>query len=73
MGSWMKAKWNSRITESADVVAFLGGVRFATPSGEGVELRQHIFVAFRGVGTEPATRLAAADKYGAVLYGRSAA
>jgi hypothetical protein len=32
-----------------------------------------VFVAFRGVGTEPAERLAAADPYGAVLYGRRAA
>lgn len=32
-----------------------------------------ICVAFRGVGTEPAERLAAADKFGAVLYGRNAA
>lgn len=32
-----------------------------------------ICVAFRGVGTEPAERLAAADRFGAVLYGRRAA
>ena len=36
-------------------------------------LRQSIFVAFRGVGVEPAERLAAASPYGAVLYGRQAA
>jgi hypothetical protein len=30
-----------------------------------------VFVAFRGVGTEPARRLAAADPRGAVLYGEA--
>jgi hypothetical protein len=31
-----------------------------------------VFAAFRGVGLEPAERLAAADKFGAVLYGKAA-
>jgi hypothetical protein len=38
-----------------------------------VRFRQPVFVAFRGVGTEPAERLAAADPYGAVLYGKASA
>lgn len=58
--------------DGAEAVAFIS-CAFSTPRGESVRLRQQIFVAFRGVGTEPAERLAAADPYGAVLYGRAAA
>ena len=62
-----------RISEAADGV-FFGTVYFTRP--DGTELKfgwTPIFVAFRGVGTEPAERLAAADPYGAVLYGKKAA
>lgn len=57
---------------AADVVAFIS-VRFALPDGGSIKPRHGVFVAFRGVGTQPAERLAAADKFGAVLYGRTAA
>lgn len=57
---------------AADAVAFVS-VRFALPNGGTIKPRHGVFVAFRGVGTEPAERLAAADKWGAVLYGRTAA
>jgi hypothetical protein len=61
------------ITAAAEAVYF-GTVYFTRP--DGTELKfgwTPIFVAFRGVGTEPAERLAAADPYGAVLYGRPVA
>lgn len=48
-------------------------VRWKRPDGKSYRLRQSIFVAFRGVGTEAAERLAAASPYSAVLYGRAAA
>ena len=58
---------------AADVVAFVS-VKFTLPHGDKIKPRHGTFVAFRGVGVEPAQRLAAADKWGAVLYGdRSAA
>lgn len=57
---------------AADVVSLIS-CDFVRPDGSKVRLRQQVFVAFRGVGTEPAERLAAADKYGAVLYGKAAA
>ena len=47
---------------------------FARPDGSTLKFGwTPICVAFRGVGTEPAERLAAADRFGAVLYGRRAA
>ncbi|NUO35599.1 MAG: hypothetical protein HOQ18_18345 [Dermatophilaceae bacterium] len=61
-----------RIMGAADAVAFVS-VRFALPDGGTIKPRHGVIVAFRGVGTEPAERLAAADKFGAVLYGRRAA
>lgn len=57
---------------AADVVAFVS-VKFALPDGGKIKPRHGTFVAFRGVGTEPAERLAAADKWGAVLYGKGMA
>jgi hypothetical protein len=57
---------------AADAVAFVS-VKFTLPNGDKIKPRHGTFVAFRGVGTEPAERLAAADPYGAVLYGRRAA
>lgn len=70
MGSWMKARWCRAVTEAADAIAFLGAVKFSRPEGDEIELRQHVFVAFRGVGDAPAVRLAAGDPRAAVLYGR---
>lgn len=57
---------------AADAVAFVS-VRFTTPDDRRLKPRHGVVVAFRGVGTEPAERLAAADKFGAVLYGKNAA
>lgn len=55
---------------AADAVAFINP-KFTRPGREKpLDLWQAIFVAFRGVGVEPAERLAAADRFGAVLYGR---
>jgi hypothetical protein len=58
------------VFDFADVVTFMH-CEFARPDGTSVRLRQSVFVAFRDVGTEPAERLAAADPYGAVLYGKT--
>lgn len=57
---------------AADAVTFINP-HFHRPDGTRTNLLQAVFVAFRGVGTEPAERLAAADRYGAVLYGKRAA
>lgn len=66
-------KWLGPTLQASDAVALLPGIRFQTPSDmPSPSFRQVVFVAFRGVGTEPAERLANADKYGAVLYGRAA-
>ncbi|MCB9415399.1 MAG: hypothetical protein H6526_08945 [Actinobacteria bacterium] len=54
---------------AADVVAFIDP-KFERAGLPPRDIPQAVFVAFRGVGTEPAERLAAADPYGAVLYGR---
>ena len=63
-----QVRWTRVVFQAADVVTFTG-TEFVQPDGRKVRLRQPVFVAFRGVGTEPAERLAAADPYGAVLYG----
>jgi hypothetical protein len=65
--------WLPPIFTAADVVAFCAPEFSRPDGGKPIRLRQKVFVAFRGVGTEPAERLADADPYGAVLYGRSAA
>jgi len=63
--------WLPPIFAAADAVAFCAP-EFSRPDGsKPVRLRQKVFVAFRGVGIAPAQRLAAADPYGAVLYGYS--
>ena len=68
-----EVRWFPTVMRAADAVTMIS-CDFARPdSPKPVRLRQQVFVAFRGVGVEPAERLAAADKYGAVLYGRSAA
>lgn len=64
--------WFPTVMNAADAVAMIS-CDFTRPPGKLIRLRQQVFVAFRGVGIEPAERLAAADRYGAVLYGRPAA
>jgi hypothetical protein len=64
--------WRSVLYSAAEAV-YIGQVEFARPDGSTLKFGwTPICVAFRGVGTEPAERLAAADKFGAVLYGRHA-
>jgi hypothetical protein len=63
-------KWLPLVMHAADAVS-INTVEFDSPTGARMP-RACVFVAFRGVGTEPAERLAAADPYGAVLYGRRA-
>jgi hypothetical protein len=65
-------RWSPLVYAASDVVALIT-CDFARPDGGKFRWQQQVFVAFRGVGVEPAERLAAADPYGAVLYGRSAA
>jgi len=58
------------ICRASDAV-YIGTVYFSRPDGTVLKFGwTPIFVAFRGVGLKPAERLAAADPYGAVLYGR---
>lgn len=64
--------WTRTVFQAADIIAMIS-VDFVKPDGSSYRLRQPVFVAFRGVGTEPAERLAHADKYGAVLYGKRVA
>jgi len=66
-----EVRWFPVTFAAADAVALIS-CDFVRPDNRKVRLRQQVFVAFRGVGTEPAERLAAADPYGAVLYGRRA-
>lgn len=69
-----RCQWLARAIKASDAVALLGNVGFSTPNGAPPpRFRQVVFVAFRGVGVEPAERLATADPYGAVLYGKEAA
>jgi hypothetical protein len=63
-----EVRWFPIVFAAAESVALIS-CDFARPNGKGVRLRQQVFVAFRGVGLEPARRLAHADPYGAVLYG----
>lgn len=63
-----EVRWLPTVLAAADAVALIS-CDFARPDGRTVRLRQQVFVAFRGVGTGPAQRLAAADPYGVVLYG----
>lgn len=70
MGLVLNSSWVGPIFAASDAVAFLMLRRFIRPDGGVTDFRQRIFVAFRGVGTEPAERLAAADKSGAVLYAK---
>jgi DNA N-6-adenine-methyltransferase (Dam) len=63
--------WLPVVFGAADAVAFIL-CDFVRPDGSKIRLRQKVFVAFRGVGHEPAERLAAADPYGAILYTKGA-
>jgi hypothetical protein len=63
-------RWSPIVYEAANVVALIT-CDFARPDGGKFRWQQQIFVAFRGVGIEPAERLAAADPFGAVLYGKA--
>lgn len=54
---------------AADVVTFLTA-EFVRPNNTPIRPMHGLFVAFRGLGDGPAERLAAADRFGAVLYGR---
>jgi hypothetical protein len=68
-----RQSWRSTVYDAADAVYF-GQVEFTRPDGKLIKFGwTPIFVAFRGVGVEPAKRLAAADRFGAVLYGERAA
>lgn len=67
-----EVRWFPVVFEAAEAVALIS-CDFTRPDSSKVRLRQQVFVAFRGVGTGPAERLAEADPYGAVVYGRRAA
>jgi hypothetical protein len=66
--------WRTLVYSAADAL-YIGKVDFWKSDGSKLNWFGYsaVFVATRGVGTEPAERLAAADPYGAVLYGRRAA
>lgn len=62
-------RWLQVVYDSADAVAFVN-VSFDRPGKKPLQMWQKVFVAFRGLGLEPARQLAAADgSYGSVLYG----
>ncbi len=67
-----EVRWFPIAFAAADALALIS-CDFVRPDNSKVRLRQQVFVAFRGVGTKPAVGLAAADPYGAVLYGRATA
>lgn len=73
MGLVSNSSWVGPVLSASDVVAFLTHRRFHRPDGTVTDFRQSMFVAFRGLGTAPAERLAAADRSGAVLYGKGLA
>lgn len=70
MGGYQpETRWTRTVFAAADAVAFVSA-RFTRPDGSTIKPRHGLFVAFRGVGLEPARALAAADKFGgSVLYG----
>lgn len=67
-----EVRWGPTVYSAADAVSLIS-CDFVRPDGQKYRWRHQVFVAFRGVGTKPAERLAAADPYGAVLYGKAAA
>lgn len=72
MGGYQpETRWTRTVFTAADAVAFISA-RFTRPDGSTLKPRHGLFVAFRGVGLEPARALAAADKFGgSVLYGKA--
>jgi hypothetical protein len=64
-----EVKWKRATYAAAEAVALIACYFGRPGDSKPFRLRQSIFVAFRGVGTEPAERLAAASPYGAALYG----
>jgi len=69
LGFALPAPWLGFALGAADCVA-VGEIYFTRPDGETMRYRSATTVAaFRGVGVEPAERLAAAARYGAVMYG----
>jgi hypothetical protein len=67
-----EVRWGPVVFESAEAVALIS-CDFVRPDGQKYRWRHQVFVAFRGIGTGPAERLAAADPYGSVLYGKTRA
>jgi hypothetical protein len=63
--------WFPKVFAAADAVAFIT-CEFIRPGQPPIRPMHGLFVAFRGFGVEPAKRLAAADRFGAVLYGERA-
>lgn len=65
-------RWTPTVFNNADAVALIT-CEFIRPGNSPIRPMHGLFVAFRGVGIGPAERLAAADRFGSVLYGRKAA
>jgi hypothetical protein len=61
--------WTPVVFAAADAVALITA-EFVRPGLPPIRPMHGLFVAFRGVGVAPAERLAAADRFGSVLYGR---
>lgn len=64
--------WTPAVFAAAEAVALIT-CEFVRPNAAPIRPMHGLFVAFRGVGTGPAERLAAADRFGSVLYGKAAA
>lgn len=63
--------WTPIVFAAADAVALIT-CEFVRPHDKPIRPMHGLFVAFRGMGVEPAERLACADRFGSVLYGRTA-
>jgi hypothetical protein len=73
MGTYApECAWTPTVFQNSDAVALIS-CKFIRPNNTPIKPMHGLFVAFRGVGVEPAERLAAADRFGSVLYGRQAA
>lgn len=64
--------WTPVVFAAADVVSLIT-CEFVRPHDKPIRPMHGLFVAFRGMGLEPAERLANADRFGSVLYGRRVA
>jgi len=60
--------WTPVVFAAADAVALIT-CEFVRPHDKPIRPMHGLFVAFRGMGVEPAERLAASDRFGSVLYG----